>query len=119
MHAVVPASHKPGYVSGFAEAEVTSATATTRPEVVHAVGKAGDVLIFDARLYHSIAPNTSLHPRIYVKLRYAPGWMSNGCISRIGGHNAGWDPLPTKTWEALSPIAKPHFVHAWEWDGKV
>ena len=39
--------------------------------------------------------------RTYVKLRYAPAWIASSTdISRIGGHNAGWDPLPDATWNA-------------------
>ena len=55
----------------------------------------------------------------YVKLRYAPRWVSNAvAISRVGGHNAGWDPLPDETWEALLPATRPHFSHARAWDAE-
>ena len=117
---IVPTSHKPRYEddSSWSDEDKASVTAASvdHPEVVHAVGKAGDVLVFDARLWHSIAPNVTDQPRVYVKLRYAPPWMNNECISRVGGHNAGWDPLPERVWEQLSDQAKPHLIHAYKWD---
>ena len=115
---VVSRSHKPGFKASWSKEDVTSVTGVSphHPEAVHAVGNAGDVLVFDARLWHSVAPNKTDLPRVYVKLRYAPPWMNNECISRTGGHNAGWDPLPERVWEQLSDQAKPHLIHAYKWD---
>jgi len=42
---------------------------------INATGGAGDVLMFDSRLWHSTAPNTTGEPRVALAIRFAPWWL--------------------------------------------
>ena len=46
------------------------------PTEINAKGQPGDVLLFDSRLWHSVAPNNSDRPRTAVIARYAPWWLN-------------------------------------------
>lgn len=69
---VVPGSHR----------SPTNPTADTRfsadeslPGEVNATGQAGDVLMFDSRLWHSTATNVTAEPRVALAIRFAPWWL--------------------------------------------
>lgn len=46
------------------------------PGETQLVGKAGTVGLFDARLWHAVAPNVSGADRVAVLVRYAPWWLN-------------------------------------------
>ncbi len=46
------------------------------PGEIHVCGNAGDVLLFDSRLWHASAPNTTQSPRVALAVRYAPWWLN-------------------------------------------
>ncbi len=45
------------------------------PGETNAVGAAGDVLVFDSRLWHATAPNMTDRPRVALAIRFAPWWL--------------------------------------------
>ena len=77
---VVPGSHRsPVNPSGETEVDRDS----PYPTEINATGQPGDVLLFDSRLWHSVAPNNSDRPRTAVIARYAPWWL-NLSVQRPG-----------------------------------
>lgn len=46
------------------------------PTEMNVTGEPGDVLLFDSRLWHSVAPNRSPSPRLAISVRYAPWWLN-------------------------------------------
>ena len=42
---------------------------------LNATGEAGDVLLFDSRLWHATATNSSDMPRVALAIRFAPWWL--------------------------------------------
>ncbi len=46
------------------------------PTEMHIIGPAGSVLVFDSRLWHTTACNTSDAPRVGMVVRYAPWWLN-------------------------------------------
>lgn len=70
---VVPQSHRsPNNPTG----DNGIAPHAPHPDEVHVCGQAGDVLIFDSRLWHASAPNTTSAPRVALAVRYAPWWLN-------------------------------------------
>jgi hypothetical protein len=49
---------------------------TPYPGEKQLTGRAGSVAVFDARLWHAVAPNLSDRPRIAAIVRYAPWWLN-------------------------------------------
>ncbi len=77
---VVPGSHRsPVNPSGETEVDRDS----PYPTEINAMGRPGDVLLFDSRLWHSVAPNRGDRPRTAVIARYAPWWL-NLSVQRPG-----------------------------------
>jgi len=46
------------------------------PSEINVCGSEGSVLVFDSRLWHATAPNTSHDPRVALVVRYAPWWLN-------------------------------------------
>ena len=46
------------------------------PSEINVCGSEGSVLVFDSRLWHATAPNTSHDPRVALVVRYAPRWLN-------------------------------------------
>jgi len=46
------------------------------PGETNAHGEAGDVLLFDSRLWHATAQNTTPDPRVAMAIRFAPWWLN-------------------------------------------
>lgn len=69
---VVPGSHRsptnPTAGNGFDRYQ-------TVPGEMNATGEAGDVLLFDSRLWHATAPNKTGEPRVALAIRLAPWWL--------------------------------------------
>ena len=49
---------------------------TTHRSEQQVTGKAGSILIYDSRLWHSIAPNRTAWPRVALAIRFAPWWLN-------------------------------------------
>ena len=92
------------------------------PTEVQATGSAGSVLIFDSRLWHSAAANTSNETRVAVVVRWAPWWLN---VNPIVPGTAEYEELAEETGERpddvvligqeaherLPDAAKPLFRH--------
>ena len=77
---VVPGSHRsPENPSGETDVDRDS----PYPTEISAIGGAGSVLLFDSRLWHSVATNHGDRPRTAVIARYAPWWL-NLSVQRPG-----------------------------------
>lgn len=69
----VPRSHsRPDNPSGANDIDPFRAL----PDEEHATGPAGAAFLYDARLWHAVAPNRSHAPRIALAVRYAPWWLN-------------------------------------------
>lgn len=85
-------------------------------------GKAGSVLVYDSRLWHSIAPNRTASPRVALAIRFAPWWL-NLEVRRPGSIEAKLietmavgrpTPVPTLSrleYEALPVAVRPLYEH--------
>ena len=92
------------------------------PSEINATGVPGDVLLFDSRLWHSVAPNNSDRPRTAVIARYAPWWL-NLSVQRPGtpdhtrivvetaGKPSVVPLVKRETFDSLSDEAKALFRH--------
>jgi len=92
------------------------------PTEVQATGPAGSVLMFDSRLWHSSAANTSRETRVAVVVRWAPWWLN---VNPLVPGTADYEALAEETGErpddvqlispqmyrSLPDAAKPLFRH--------
>jgi len=117
---LVPRSHRrpdnPSGANGF-DRDVR------HPDEIHAAGSAGSVLLYDARLWHSVAPNRTTRPRVALSVRYAPWWLnlnpetagtpehSMMAVERQG-KSGNLPPLRPEVYESLPDNVKPLFRHA-------
>ncbi len=116
---VVPGSHRSSTnPSGENEVDRDS----PYPTEINAIGAAGDVLFFDSRLWHSVAPNHSARPRTAVIARYAPWWLNlsvqrpgtpdhTQIVVETGGKPSVVPLVKRSTFESLPDEAKPLFRH--------
>lgn len=74
---VVPGSHR--YGSNPTE-ENGFDPATPIAGEMNAHGDAGDVLLFDSRLWHATAQNSTDDPRVALAVRYAPWWLDTSIL---------------------------------------
>ena len=92
------------------------------PTEMQATGDAGDVLLFDSRLWHATATNFSDKPRVGLAIRWAPWWLNldvlmPGSIDRAsmvdepGAHENEVQPVPAEVYQALPDNVKPLFRH--------
>jgi ectoine hydroxylase-related dioxygenase (phytanoyl-CoA dioxygenase family) len=83
-------------------------------------GRAGSVAVFDARLWHAVAPNLTDRPRVAVIVRYAPWWLNinplrPGTVDREQiveahhGKDSQVPSLPPDVFEKL-PVEVQHLV---------
>lgn len=117
---IIPGSHKrdhaPRYGSEHEPMKIY-------PNEVQLQGKAGDVGIFDARVWHATAENTTTHPRIGVLIRYCPWWLNlkpltPGSRERemmVGanpeGRTAQVEPIPLSVFATLPQNIQPLLAH--------
>ena len=70
---VVPGSHRrPGNPTG----ENDELAAASQPGELQITGRRGSAILFDARLWHAVAPNDSGQTRVALAVRYAPWWLN-------------------------------------------
>ncbi|ATB42179.1 phytanoyl-CoA dioxygenase [Cystobacter fuscus] len=89
---------------------------------VTAVGEPGDVLFYDSRLWHCVAPNLSDGPRMALNVRYSAWWLNlefrrknSPEYERLLRDSKGKDnsvPLiPRASFESMPERARPFFAH--------
>lgn len=112
---VVPGSHKkPCHPLPGGEYD----PAEPYPGEARLIGKAGTIGVFDARLWHAVAPNISGTDRVAVLVRFAPWWLNldtlrPGTVDHqdIVAANDGKDsivpPLSKEEFEKLPDNVKP------------
>nr|WP_035792323.1 phytanoyl-CoA dioxygenase family protein [Kitasatospora mediocidica] len=70
---LVPGSHRrPGNPTG----DNDELAATPQSGELQVTGRRGSAILFDARLWHAVAPNTSDQTRVALAVRYAPWWLN-------------------------------------------
>ncbi|MBS1873282.1 MAG: phytanoyl-CoA dioxygenase family protein [Acidobacteria bacterium] len=116
---VVPGSHrKPDHPrNGGPIAPVTPYPGETQFE-----GRAGSVAIFDARLWHAVAPNRTDRPRVAAIVRYAPWWLNASAlrpgsadrieiVDAVSGGDSQVPPVPREVYEGLPPRLRSLLRH--------
>ena len=92
------------------------------PTEMQATGNAGDVLLFDSRLWHATATNFSNGPRVGMAVRWAPWWLNldvlmPGSVERArmvdepGAIENEVQPVPAGVYQTLPDNVKPFFRH--------
>lgn len=92
------------------------------PTEFQVTGAAGSVLIYDSRMWHSVAPNLSDEPRVALIIRYAPWWLNLNpshigkpehemMVVETGGKNYESPPVKREVYEALPDDVKPLYRH--------
>ena len=92
------------------------------PTEINATGTAGSVLLFDSRLWHSVATNTSDQPRTAVIARYAPWWLNlsvqkpgtpdhTQIVAETGGKPSESPLVQRQVFDILPEAAKQLFRH--------
>ena len=85
-------------------------------------GNPGDVLIYDPRLWHAVAPNVSSEARVALVMRLAPWWFNvtpamkgspehTKMVVDTGGKNYDIPPIKRNVLEKLPEDIKPLFSH--------
>lgn len=89
---------------------------------IQAVGRAGDVAVFDARTWHAIAPNQTDQERVAVIVRYAPWWLNlqplrpgtrdrKQIVEMTGGKDIQVEPVPESVYKNLPPEVQALVYH--------
>ena len=116
---VVPGSHRSSAnPSGDTQIDRDS----PYPTEINATGTAGSVLLFDSRLWHSVATNTSDQPRTAVIARYAPWWLNlsvqkpgtpdhTQIVAETGGKPSESPLVQRQVFDILPEAAKQLFRH--------
>lgn len=91
------------------------------PTEINAIGKAGDVLVMDSRLWHATAPNMTDQPRVAIVVRYAPWWLdlsvlnpssaTRKLLTATGRPENQVPPMPAPVYKGLPEQTKPLFAH--------
>tara|TARA_Y100001934_G_scaffold102805_2_gene126381 strand:+ start:2371 stop:3327 length:957 start_codon:yes stop_codon:yes gene_type:complete len=87
-----------------------------------ALGSAGSVLLYDSRLWHSVAPNQSNAARAALVVRYAPWWLNltptmrgtpdhERMVLETGGKNYDAIPIRREVFDGLPENVKPLYRH--------
>ncbi len=86
------------------------------------VGEAGSVLLYDSRLWHAVAANSSDERRVALLIRYAPWWLNLNptqpgspehqmMVEETGGKNYEVPPLKRAVYESLPAEVKVLYRH--------
>ncbi len=92
------------------------------PTEMQVKGAAGNVLIYDSRLWHAVASNQSDQPRVALIVRYAPWWLNLNpshigkpehemMVVETGGKNYESMPLQKEIYDGLPEDVKPLYRH--------
>ena len=85
-------------------------------------GRAGDVLLYDSRLWHAVAANRSYQERVGLLVRYAPWWLNlnpthsgtaeyESMVAETGGKNYEVPPLKREVFETLPSDVQSLYRH--------
>jgi len=117
---IVPGSHRhqsnPTGENGFDAASPIAGE-------MNAHGDAGDVLVFDSRLWHATAQNSTDQPRVALAVRYGPWWLDSSIlhpgsekrrqlVEETGAKENEVPRLDRDVFEELPPELKELFRHA-------
>lgn len=116
---IVPGSHRaPDNPSGENGVDRDA----PHPDEINVTGGAGDVFLYDSRLWHSVAENNSGEPRVAMSVRYAPWWL-NLNVQRDGhpdhirivvetnGKDSANPPISAEVFNSLPANVRPLFAH--------
>jgi len=116
---IVPGSHRaPDNPSGENGVDQDA----PHPDEINVTGAAGDVFLYDSRLWHSVAENNNSEPRVAMSVRYAPSWL-NLNVQRAGhpdhirivvetnGKDSANPPISAEVFDSLPANARPLFAH--------
>jgi hypothetical protein len=89
---------------------------------IQATGNAGDVLVFDSRLWHATAPNRTDRPRVALAVRFAPWWLQldilmpgsderKRMVEETGGRENWIQSISSEQYESLPEKVRPLFRH--------
>ena len=92
------------------------------PTEMQATGSAGSVLVFDSRLWHATADNTSASPRVGMVVRYVPWWFNlevlmpgsderKRMVEEPGLADNEVPPVPAEVYEKLPENVQPLYRH--------
>ena len=95
------------------------------PTEISATGDPGSVLIYDSRLWHSVAPNRSAEARVAFTARYGPWWINLNpemagtpenlsMVVEKGGKSGNLPRIPRDIFDSLPEDVKPLLRHAAE-----
>ena len=95
------------------------------PSEMQVEGSAGSVLLYDSRMWHSVAPNQSDEDRVALIVRYAPWWLNlnptligmpehTRMVVETGGKNYEAKPLKRAIYETLPEDVQPLYRHCVE-----
>jgi len=85
-------------------------------------GNPGEVLVYDPRLWHAVAPNLSSEARVALVMRFSPWWFNitpamkgspehTKMVVDTGGKNYDVPPIKRNVLEKLPDDIKPLFSH--------
>ena len=117
---VVPGSHRM-HTSPQVE-DIGVNTNEPYPTEMQALGKAGSVLIWDTRLWHTNGINHSNESRVFLSMAYVPWWFNletdwPGSVQNEylrddnGATKRGVSLIPAHVYESLPEDVKPLFLH--------
>src|SRR2546426_5099250 len=89
---------------------------------MQACGEAGNVLVFDSRLWHATAPNRSDRPRVGLAVRFAPWWLHldilmpgsderKRMVEETGRRENWGEAISSELYESLPRQVRPLFRH--------
>ncbi len=116
---VVPGSHRESHNP---TADIGVDPMAPSPTEFQATGDAGTVLLFDARLWHAVAPNESDGPRVAMRVCYVPWWLNLDVMrpgsaahrhmaDETGRQGYEFPMLPQDVFEKLPDKVKPLYQH--------
>lgn len=116
---VAPGSHR---ASANPSGNTTIDRDAPYPTEINATGAAGSVLLFDSRLWHSVATNNGDRPRTAVVARYAPWWLNlsvqrpgtpdhTQIVAETGGKPSESPLVQRQVFDGLPEAAKRLFRH--------
>ena len=92
------------------------------PDQIQVRGTAGSVLLYDSRLWHSVAENVGEEMRVALIIRYAPWWLNlnpsiqgtpdhERMVQATGGKNYDAVPMRRDVFERLPADVQPLYQH--------
>ena len=124
---VVPGSHR---TSNNPTSDIGVEPTAPYPTEYLVTGDAGDVVLFDSRMWHSPNVNSSSERRVAIAIRYAPWWLNldffrpgpgiREDLERLSGNKQRGVPLlGQQAFDSLAQSAKPLYRHWVEADVRI